>query len=357
MNEDELARAMMARALKEARKGRPSPNPHVGAVIAHGERIVGVGHHERAGEDHAEIAALIAAGASARGATLYCTLEPCNHFGRTPPCTEAILASKIARVVVGCADPKPHIPGGMARLVKAGVEVVTGVREEECLALIADFARLRTTGLPYAILKAAVTLDGRIAARTGDSRWITGERARKEAHRMRARADAVLVGIGTVLADDPALTVRHVAGANPVRVVLDRQLRVPDGARVLSDDAPTLVVHGPDAPKRSIAATLVEAPLDPAGRLDLRAVLDLLAARDVMRLLVEGGAKVHGAFLASRLAQRAAIFVAPRILADASAIPLADAGPRERMADAFRLSSPSVRRLGDDVLIEGDLTH
>lgn len=359
-----LDRRMMARALEEARKGRPSPNPHVGAVIAHGERIVAVGHHARAGEDHAEVAALRIAKEDARGATLYCTLEPCNHFGRTPPCTDAIIEAGIARVVVGAPDPKPHVPGAIAKLERAGVRVTCGVLEAECRALIADFARHITTGLPYVTLKAAVTLDGRIAARTGDSRWITGERARREAHRMRDRADAVLVGIGTVLADDPALTVRHVRGRDPLRVVLDTHLRMPPTAAMLrsGSTAPTLVVHGPEAPPEArealarAGAELLEVPAGPGG-VELEAALRALAARDVVRLLVEGGARVHGALLREGLAQSVAIFVAPRLLADAEAIPLADAGPLARVAAGWRVLSPELRRLGDDLLVTGELAR
>lgn len=362
---EELDARMMARAIKEARKGRPSPNPHVGAVIARGETIVAVGHHARAGEDHAEVAALKSALGDARGATLYCTLEPCNHFGRTPPCTDAILEAGIARVVIGARDPKPHVPGALAKLAAAGVEIVTGVRERECAALIADFAHHITTGLPYTILKAAVTLDGRLAARTGDSRWITGEAARREAHRMRDRADAVLVGIGTVLADDPALTVRHVRGRDPMRVVVDTHLRTSVSSKVVAtgSSAPTLIVHGPDTrmePRErlvSAGARLWEAPLGADGRIDLEAVLRELARRDVVRLLVEGGARLHGSLLRRGLFSRAAIFVAPRILGDTQGIPLADAGPLERIADGYRVVAPEVRRFGDDVLIEGDLVR
>lgn len=363
MSQQALDARFMARAIKEAKRGRPSPNPHVGAVIAQGEVLVAVGHHARAGEDHAEVAALKQAGDSARGATLYCTLEPCNHFGRTPPCTDAIIGAGVARVVVGCADPKPHVPGAIAKLEGAGLEVVVGVREAECRALIADFERHISLGLPYATLKAAVTLDGRIAARTGDSRWITGKAARREAHRMRDRADAVLVGVGTVLADDPALTVRHVRGRDPMRVVLDSHLRTSVSSKVVAagSSGPTLIVHGPEAPMEprerlaSAGARLWEAPLDGDGRLDLEATLRELARRDVVRLLVEGGARVHGSLLRLGLISRAAIFVAPRILGDAEAIPLADAGPLSRIADGWRLAAPEVRRLGDDLLVEGAL--
>lgn len=360
---DAIDRRMMARAIKEARRGRPSPNPHVGAVIARGDAIVSVGHHERAGEDHAEVAALRAAGDGAAGATLYCTLEPCNHFGRTPPCTDAIVAAGIRRLVLGARDPKPHVPGALEKLAAAGIEVTVGVREDECRALVADFARHIATGMPHATMKAAVTLDGRIATASGDSKWITGEAARREAHRMRDRADAVMVGIGTVLADDPALTVRHVRGRDPLRVVLDTHLRIPPASKLVRHDsrAATLIVHGPDAPSEARArladhpgVELVEAPLD-RDRLDLEAVMRILGARDIVRLLVEGGAKVHGALLSRGLVQRAAIFVAPRLLGDPRAIPLADAGPIARIADGWHLASPDVRRFGEDILVEGEL--
>jgi diaminohydroxyphosphoribosylaminopyrimidine deaminase/5-amino-6-(5-phosphoribosylamino)uracil reductase len=352
-----LDRRLMARALKEGRKGRPSPNPHVGAVIARGGEIIAVGHHAKAGHAHAEVLAIQNA-ADARGATLYCTLEPCNHFGRTPPCTDAIVNAGIARVVIGCADPMPHVPGAIEKLERAGVEVLSGVREDECRELIADFARHRTSGLPYAILKAAITLDGRIATRSGESKWITGEEARAEVHRMRDRADAILVGVGTVIADDPELTVRHVRGRDPVRVVLDTHLRTPKSAKLVrhSSASPTWIVHGPGAEDRDFGegVELIEAPLD-GEHVDLERALEILAARDVVRLLVEGGSKIHGTFLAKGLAQRASIFVAPKLLGDPAAIALADAGPRERIDQAWRLRAPSTRKLGADLLIDGEL--
>lgn len=359
MSLDELERAHMALALEEGARGYPSPNPHVGAVIARGDRVLSAGHHARAGGAHAEVAALAQAG-DARGATLFCTLEPCNHFGRTPPCTDAILDAGIARVVIGCADPAPHVPGAIEKLREAGVEVVVGVREDEARALVADFARHITTGLPYVVLKAAVTLDGHIATRSGESRWITGEASRAEAHRMRDRCDAVLVGVGTALADDPALTVRHVEGRDPIRVVFDTHLRLGPEAQLVagSSDAPTWLLHGPgvDRARRDglsrDGVELIELPLAD-GRVDLEAALRELARRDIVRVLVEGGAALHGALLRSGLAQAGAFFVAPAIFGDRDALPLADAGPLEHVRDAWRLETPRVRVFGTDVLIEG----
>jgi diaminohydroxyphosphoribosylaminopyrimidine deaminase/5-amino-6-(5-phosphoribosylamino)uracil reductase len=353
--------AMMARAVREARKGRPSPNPHVGAVVARGGTLISVGHHERCGGPHAEIVALQRAGARARGATLYVTFEPCNHHGRTGPCTEAILAAGVARVVVGCADPAPHVPGSSRKLRRAGVEVQIGVLGAQAQSLIADFATFMLERRPHVTLKAALTLDGRLAARSGDSKWITAEPARREAHRMRAAADAVLVGVSTVLADDPELTVRLARGRDPLRVVLDTRLRTPASSKLARSaaDHRTLIFHGPGASprrKRDLAArgvALCEVPLGKKGRLRLTSVMRELWRRDVVRLLVEGGSQVHGAFLDAGLADRAALFLAPRILADAQALPFANGARKLALADAFSLEDATVRRVGADFLVEG----
>jgi len=353
--------AMMARAVREARKGRPSPNPHVGAVVARGSTLLAVGHHDRCGGPHAEVVALQRAGARARGATLYVTFEPCNHHGRTGPCTEAILAAGVARVVVGCADPAPHVPGSSRKLRRAGVAVEIGVLGAQACALIEDFTVFMLEHRPHVTLKAALTLDGRLAARSGDSKWITAEPARREAHRMRARADAVLVGVSTVLADDPELTTRLVRGPDPVRVVLDTRLRTPPTGKIArtSSGRRTLIFHGPGASprrRRELAARgveLCEVPLGKKDRLRLASVMRELWRRDVVRLLVEGGSQVHGAFLDAGLADRAALFLAPRILGDARAIPFADGARKLVLADAFALEGATVRRLGPDFLVEG----
>ncbi|MBX3251898.1 MAG: bifunctional diaminohydroxyphosphoribosylaminopyrimidine deaminase/5-amino-6-(5-phosphoribosylamino)uracil reductase RibD [Myxococcales bacterium] len=362
-----LDEALMARAIAEARRGRPSPNPHVGAVIATPEgEIVSVGHHERAGEAHAEVAALRAADRT-EGMTLYVTMEPCNHHGRTPPCTEAILAAGIRRVVIGAVDPAPHVPGSSARLRAAGVEVEAGVLAEECVALLADFTKHITKGLPFVTLKAAVTLDGRMAARTGDSKWITGEAARAEAHRLRDQSDAVLVGVGTVLADDPQLDVRHVEGIDPRRIALDTHLRTPPTARILGKGGATTLVHGPGADEtkrarlRDAGATLLEVPTAADGRLDVGYALRELAARDVVRLLVEGGPRVHASLLAAGHVDRVAVFVAPRIVGDALAPALAEGASGAEglasIANAWQLTRVVVERIGDDVLFRGDVTR
>ena len=350
--------SLMARAIDEARRGRPSPNPHVGAVVVDAAgRILGRGHHERAGEAHAEVAAIASASAT-EGHTLYVTMEPCNHHGRTPPCTDAVIAAGFARVVLGARDPAPHVPGSVEKMRAAGIEVTLGVLEAQCDALIADFAKHIRTGLPYVTLKAAVTLDGRMATRTGDSKWITGEDARTEAHRMRDRADAVMVGVGTVLADDPALTVRHVEGVDPLRVVLDARLRTPVDAKLAR--AGTIVMHAAGAERaranalRARGCELVEVAAH-EGALDLGAVLKTLGARDVVRLLVEGGPTLHAALLDGGHADHAAIFVAPKIVGDASAPAFAGGRGVDAIAEAWTLRDPQTRTLGTDVLIEGAL--
>lgn len=357
---------LMRAALKAAARGQPSPNPHVGAIIAHGSEVVGVGHHERAGKAHAEVVALREAGPRARGATLYVTLEPCNHVGRTGPCTQALIAAGIARVVIATRDPAPHVPGAAERLRAAGIDVVLGVQEHAARRLVADFVKHITTGLPFVHLKAAVTLDGRIATRTGASRWITGPEARKEAHRMRKHSDAVLVGVGTVLADDPELTVRDVPGRDPLRVVLDSELRTSLVAKLVrhSSPAPTLLLHAHDAPRAKRAALaelpgveLAEVPRGAAGGLDLDAALREIARRDCVRLLVEGGARLHGALIDGRFVDRVSVFVAPVLLGDGEAVPLARGRGVDSVADALRLTEVAIKRLGDDVLIEGDVPH
>src|SRR5258707_21379 len=247
---DDVDTQMMTLALADGDKGHQSPTPHVGAVVARGKEVLASAHHDRAGEDHAEVSAIKLAGDKALGATLYVTLEPCNHDGRTPPCVDAILEAKVARVVIGCPDPNPHVRGGGAeRLREAGIEVKIGVGEKEARALIAPWTKCVTTGLPYVSLKLALSLDGRIATRTGASKWVTGPEARAKVHELRSRMDAVAVGIGTVVADDPRLTVREVQAPSPVRVVFDTKLRIPSGARLIATarETPTWIVTSLEA--------------------------------------------------------------------------------------------------------------
>ncbi len=355
-------REVMARAIAEARRARPSPNPRVGAAIVREGRIIALGHHAKAGAAHAEVDAIANANRDVTGATLVVTLEPCNHHGRTGPCTDAIVRAGISHVVIGCRDPAPHVPGAIEKLRSAGVKVDVGVLERECVALIADFEKHVTTGLPHVTLKAAVTLDGKIATRTGDSKWITGEEARAEGHRLRADADAILVGVGTVLADDPALTVRHVPGDDPIRVLLDANLRTPPSAAALrpSQGANTIIFHASDAPEaraealRRPGVELIPIARHPRG-LDLEEALRVLGARGVVRLLVEGGAHVHGTLLDLGLADRVAIFIAPLVIGDAAALSFAAGAGVESVEHAWRLVDTEVRPLGSDLLVTGRL--
>ncbi|HET8541582.1 MAG TPA: bifunctional diaminohydroxyphosphoribosylaminopyrimidine deaminase/5-amino-6-(5-phosphoribosylamino)uracil reductase RibD [Anaeromyxobacter sp.] len=353
------AERFMRGALREAAKGlgRTSPNPAVGAVLVRSGRVVGRGHHARAGGPHAEVVAIRAAGARARGADLYTTLEPCDHWGRTPPCSRAILDAGIARVIVGSSDPNPLVNGkGIARLRAAGVEVVTGVLARDCDALNAHWFRYIRDRRPYVTLKAAVTLDGRIATRTGDARWVTGEEARRWVHRLRDRVDAVLVGAGTARTDDPLLTTRLPGGhgRDPLRVVLDTDLRLPSRLRLLHprSPAPTVVAHASSRARRVAPGVELLRCRRGKGGVDLRDLLARLAARGVTHLLVEGGARVHARFLEEGLVDRVAILVAPK-LAGADGVPLAAGRGPARMADALRLEEVEVERIGDDVLVLG----
>ncbi|BDG06926.1 bifunctional diaminohydroxyphosphoribosylaminopyrimidine deaminase/5-amino-6-(5-phosphoribosylamino)uracil reductase RibD [Anaeromyxobacter paludicola] len=359
-SERAAAEGFMRLALAEAAKGlgRTSPNPAVGAVLVKDGRVVARGHHARAGGPHAEVVALRRAGEEARGADLYTTLEPCSHFGKTPPCSLALLEAGVRRVFVGSRDPNLLVNGrGIARLRRGGVEVTAGVLREECDALNAHWFRYITSGRPYVTLKAAITLDGKLATRDGDARWVSGEASRAEAHRLRDRVDAVLVGAGTARADDPRLTTRlpRGRGRDPVRVVLDPRLSLPPSLKLFHhrSKAPTLVAHlaGVRIPARRLAEGVqFLACRERRGRIDLHDLLDRLAARGIAHLLVEGGAEVHRSFLDEGLADRVLLFVAPKIAGGEARSWVA--GPSvARMADALALEGLSVRPLGEDLLV------
>ena len=312
----------MARALSLAASVRrsTSPNPWVGAVVVPGGYE---GATEPPGGPHAERVALSAAGLAARGATLVTTLEPCAHTGRTPPCVDAIVAAGIRRVVVGIEDPDPNVRGaGVRALREAGLEVEIGVCQDEVRAQLSPYLKHRTTGRPWVVLKLAATLDGRIAAPDGTSRWITGPEARADAHRLRAESDAILVGAGTVRADDPALGVRDAVGRDPLRVVLGR---APDDARV----HPAIELEG-----------------------DLGAVLDELGRRGALQVLVEGGAAVAGAFHRAGLVDRYVLYLSPTLLGGDDGVPVLSGPGAPTLAQAWRGKVVSLQRLGDDLRVE-----
>ena len=328
----------MRLALVQARRGlgRTSPNPAVGAVIVKDGHVVGHGHHERAGGPHAEIVALKAAGAQARGADLFCTLEPCDHTGRTGPCSAALIEAGIGTVYCGSRDPNPLVDGkGVARLRRAGVRVIQDVLREECDAHLAPWLHFMLERRPFVTLKSAITLDGRIATRTGDARWVSGPAARMWTRRLRDHVDAVLVGRGTALADDPLLTTRSTgaSGRNPLRVVLDTELRLPRELAVFRTpgEARTVVVHASDREPDVRLPAVEHLALERApGGVDLRALLARLYAAGVVHLLVEGGATLNASFLESGLVDSVAAFGSPRLA-----------------------GSEGVPRMGRDVLILG----
>jgi diaminohydroxyphosphoribosylaminopyrimidine deaminase/5-amino-6-(5-phosphoribosylamino)uracil reductase len=365
----------MRRALALAERGRGStrPNPVVGAVIVRAGRLLAAGFHRRAGAPHAEIEALTAlqrAGGDARGATLYVNLEPCCHVGRTGPCSDAIIAAGFARVVVACRDPNPQVNGrGLRALRRAGVSVDVGCLAAQALAANRAFFVWITRRRPLVTVKAAATLDGFIAPRVRPKRrapvWLTGDDARRVAHELRGQHDAVLVGAGTVAADDPLLTVRLASrkrprAGQPLRIVLDGRLRTSPRARVLAGSAAgaaTVVVGAVGAPAvraRGLARAGATVALlrARAGRVPLLGLLRWLAARDIQSVLVEGGADVLGAFIDARLVDRVAIFVAPRLLG--GGVPLA-AGVGAAISDSLRLGPIAVRSVGDDLLLTADV--
>lgn len=353
--------------LAQERGGTVHPNPRVGAVVVLKGRVVGEGAHERFGGPHAEVNALRAAGSKARGASLYVTLEPCSHFGKTPPCTQAVLAAGVKEVIAACADPNPLVVGrGFALLRHAGVLVRQGVLKNEAEALNEAHFHSHRAGRPLVVLKAASTLDGRLASQTGLSKWITGGEAREEAHRLRAASDAVLVGIGTVLADDPSLTVR-LSGEKrtdgfPFRVVLDGSLRVPPKAKVLRGPQQTVIFTSPQASlsrekllrERGVWVHRVPSR---GGQLLLSGVLQSLLRLGVRKVLVEGGSKVHGSFLDGRLADRVALFIAPKLLGGDKA-PAWFSGPFWKDPNQCpRLTDVTWKTLGDDALVEGRVDY
>jgi diaminohydroxyphosphoribosylaminopyrimidine deaminase/5-amino-6-(5-phosphoribosylamino)uracil reductase len=349
----------MTRALELARRGLYStpPNPSVGCVIARWGQAVGEGHHERAGELHAEVVALRDAGHAARGATAYVTLEPCSHHGRTPPCTDALVVAGVRRVVAAMRDPNPHVSGGgLERLASAGIETAHGLLETEALEMNRGFVRRMRSGRPWVTLKLGASLDGRTALADGTSKWITGEKARADVQRLRARASAILTGSGTVRADDPMLTVRdpdiEMRGRRPLRVVLDTELRTPPSAQVLCFAGSTLLLtrdtDSPAAePLRAAGATVESVACGPRG-LDLDAVLNRLGALECNEVLVEAGPTLAGEFVRSGFVDEIVVYMAPVVLGP-SARGLFNLPQLERMCDRCEFEWRDVQRVGDDL--------
>ncbi len=356
----DLSRMRAALALARRGLGNVWPNPAVGCVIANEGRVVGRGWTQPGGRPHAEAEALRRAGGLARGATAYVSLEPCSHWGRTPPCADALIAAGVRRVVVAIEDPDPRVAGaGLRRLREAGLEVETSVCAAEAADINAGFFTRLRLGRPLVTLKLATSLDGRIATASGESRWITGSPARQRGHALRACHDAIMAGTGTILADDPQLTCRlpGLGHRSPVRVVLDRTLRIPPTAHIVAEarEVPTwlLTLRSADATRRSViagsGATLIDLDPDPEGRIDLAAALTALGERGITRLLVEGGARLAAALLRLDLIDRLVWFHAP-LLIGGDGVPAAAALGRAALADAPGFERVSTEAVGDDVL-------
>ena len=354
----------MRMALNLAKKGQgyTTPNPMVGAVIVKNGQVVGRGYHRAVGQAHAEVNAIDDAGKKAKGAWLYVNLEPCNHIGRTPPCTRKILDAGIRRVIVAMADPHTKAGGGASFLRQHGVDVQVGVCEKQAARLNEAFVKYVSTGRPFVILKCAATLDGRIATHTGDSKWITGEKARRYVHRLRHAVDAIMVGIGTVQADNPSLTTRlgTKKGVDPIRIVLDTHLSIsPDaGILALNSDSDTILIAGKRAAKakrkqfQQKRVRIIEQPVKKK-QIDLQSLMDRLGTEGITSLLIEGGSRVLASALSSGIVDKVLFFYAPKILGGDDGIPICRGPGPALMKDSIELKQIRVQRFAEDVMIEG----
>ncbi len=348
--------------LAEAGRGKTSPNPVVGALLVKRGKVLGEGYHAKMGEAHAEIVALRQAGEKARGAVLYLNLEPCTHYGRTPPCVPQVIKAGVKRVVVGMQDPNPVINGrGIKALKKSGLDVKVGVLEKECRRLNEAFCKYILKKEPFVVLKVAATLDGKIATRDGDSKWISGEASRRFVRKLRHQVDGVLVGIGTVLRDDPLLTARMKEGKEPYRIVLDSRLKIPEGAKVF-EHSPTEVILATtgSAPqdkierleRRGVRVLITDAR---GGRVDLRSCLSKLGEIGVMTLLVEGGSEINGSFLDEGLIDKFLLFLSPKWIGDPQALGIFGGRGVSNLREAIALKEIRTKRIGEDIFLEGYL--
>ncbi len=341
--------------------GRTTPNPLVGAVIVKDNRIVGQGWHRKAGTEHAEIHALHQAGELAKGADIYVTLEPCSHYGKTPPCCQAIIKAGIKRVIVAMTDPNPLVAGnGLKELKAAGIEVVEGVCRDEAEKLNEVFLKWIVHKMPFVVVKTAMTLDGKIATVSGDSKWITNEKSRKFVHQLRDLYDGILVGIGTVLADNPTLTTRldHL-GKNPVRIIVDSKARIPLDSIVITDkSAHTILAVTERASQEKIAALLqvgieVIMTKEKADRVDLSDLLKILAEKNICSILVEGGSRINYSFFVEHLVDKVHCFIAPKIIGGTDAASPVGGKGTFYMKDAYQLNDITTERFDEDILITG----
>ena len=352
----------MRRALRLAEKGRgrTSPNPMVGAILVKDGQKVGESFHAKAGEAHAEILALQKAGKDAGGAALYLNLEPCTHYGRTPPCAPRVIEAGVKRVVVGMEDPNPLVKGkGIEILRQAGLDVEVGVLEKECRKLNEAFCKYVLKKEPFIILKIAATLDGKVATQNGESKWITGEASRRLVHQLRNQVDGILVGIGTVLKDDPMLTARTKGGRDPYRIILDSRLRIPEKAKVIDQNPEkTILAITELAPKdrmerfekRGVRVLALDS-MD--GKVNLRSLLSRLGEMEMLSLLVEGGSEVNGSFLNEGLIDKVLLFLAPKFLGGSQSPGIFGGKGMARLEEALSLNQLKIKKVGEDILLEG----
>ncbi|NIM03627.1 bifunctional diaminohydroxyphosphoribosylaminopyrimidine deaminase/5-amino-6-(5-phosphoribosylamino)uracil reductase RibD [bacterium] len=354
----------MHKAIALAREGsfRVSPNPKVGCVLVKKGKVISRGRHEHFGGAHAEINALWEAGVRARGSTMFINLEPCGHYGKTPPCTEAILKAGVKKVVVGMVDPNPLVKGkGLRELRAKGIKIKLGVLREECAKLNEPYIKYITRGIPFVILKSAMSLDGKIATQKGDSKWITSEASRKYAKALRSQVDGVLVGIDTVIKDNPGLLASS-SQKRPIRIIMDSHLRIPLDARVLNSRAPTIVATGKGVDRKKIerlqarGIEVLQIPRwkkHPRRGLDLKFLMRELAKRGVTSILIEGGGRVNASALEMGLVDKVLFFIAPKIVGGEDAITAVEGEGIDRIGQAIRLKDTKVRRFGEDILFEG----
>jgi diaminohydroxyphosphoribosylaminopyrimidine deaminase / 5-amino-6-(5-phosphoribosylamino)uracil reductase len=347
----------LALDLAKGTLGQTTPNPVVGAVLVKDGQIIGMGAHLKAGEAHAEVHAIQMAGEKAKDATLYVTLEPCSHHGKTPPCSDLVIRTGVRKVFVATTDPNPQVAGtGIERIKKAGIEVEVGLLQEEARELNKVFFYNILTGLPYVTLKSAASLDGKTATVTGESMWITGEQARADVHQFRHQHDGILVGINTVLKDNPSLTTRMSSGGkNPIRIILDTHLRTPINAKIVTDyQAPTWIVTGNDVARERINLFMewgVEIIQMETNHIRIKDLLYVLGKRGLTSLFVEGGAEVHGSFLEERSFQQIITYIAPKLIGGKSAPTLFGGHGIEKIAEAVSLNIKQVDRIGNDIRI------
>lgn len=346
-----------ALAVAEATIGQTSPNPSVGAVVVKDGRIIGIGSHLKRGSEHAEVHALNQAGEAAEGADIYVTLEPCSHYGSTPPCADLIIEKKLKKVYIACLDPNPEVAGkGVEKLKQAGIEVEIGMGKEKAKFINRKFFHFIQTKQPHVTLKTAMTLDGKIASASGDSRWVTSEEARRDVHRQRDIHDAILVGINTVLKDDPQLTVRlGQRGKNPVRVILDTDLKIPKHAKILRPEAPVWIFCGSQADEEAEKSLLAQNHVDVfrtnSEKITVQEVLNTLGKKDIQSLYVEGGSTVHSQFVRNKCFQECHWYIAPKLLGGTDAYsPVGGLSPSS-MSEAIQLEFVATEQLGQDLKI------